>query len=166
VGEAFPDFVIGGQMSQTWVWLIWTESGEYETYSRGLRGVFATEKLANEHVKQAGGEIEKWKLLTELPVGVTVYAYTDAVMADGTLSPDSRGHKRHGHLRAKWKSWSHEEPSSPVGEIVPWSNKGPDLYVKVQGTDRERVKALFDRLVAEARSRLGVEKVSLLEDTD
>jgi hypothetical protein len=39
--------------SEEWtkVWLVWTEQGEYEQYSRDLRGVFVSKELAEGHAE-------------------------------------------------------------------------------------------------------------------
>ena len=135
------------------VYLVWTEQGEYEQYSHDLRAIFADKEQAEVHAGRLGGKVEEWDILTALPKAVTHYRWTDHIAQDGSLSPDEPRFGPHfGRRRDRWPSWNNEG-MAVRGELRDWNGKG-DLYVEVEGCDREAVKAEYARLVKEGRQRI------------
>jgi len=144
------------------VWLVFVESGQYSNYSRDCQGVFSTEALAEDFSKKVKGATERWGVLTpdKPPIEVMLHTWTDHITPEGKLSPDWKATNngmlfRHfGQTRSRQKTWSHLVPPM-MSRLGDWgSRRKQDLYVEVQGTDLEQVKAEHARLVALARSRL------------
>ncbi len=143
------------------VWLVWTEQGEYEQYSKDLRGVFETVALAEAFcgaILAAKGDatIEPNVTLSEAPHLVTEYCMADWVDAQGRLSPPKLTSgslpRNFGEERSARPRWHHEavEFKSDIG---PWNREDmPDRFVKVTGTNKEQVKAEHQRLVEVART--------------
>ena len=131
-------------------WAVWTEEGEYDEYTRDLRGLFRTEELAVAFaIKVGNGEVEKWKISEEMPVEVLRYTWTDHVAPDGRLSPDSPNGGWTGHERSHRCVWSHETANH--SRIRVWTERTASRYVEVWGTDLEWVKKEFARLVEQVR---------------
>lgn len=132
------------------VFLVWTEEGEYEMYSRDLRGIFSTRELAEQHKAIVGrergvdAEVAEWPVMDAPLSPAKHYNRAGHVLADGTVHRTSTG---------PWDTWEHECPRVK-GRIGPWSSRGPDLYVEVHGYDREAVEVEFRRLLSEARERV------------
>lgn len=137
------------------VWLVWTEQGEYEDYTRDLRGVFAEREAAEEHRRQldAAGEhvdeIEERTVLTTAPEPVDHHRLAAHILPDGTEDFGSRG-ERH----SSYRSWSNETKPLDSSRIAPWNTPGGDLFVEVEGSDLDAVAGEYERLLQQARDQL------------
>lgn len=138
------------------VWCVWTEHGDYENHSRDLRGVFATEELAEAHAAQIRQhetpdvcEVISEDVLGEIPSGVPWIKWS------AHITPSGREDEGLGYERdEKFKTWSNEITAAR-GRLDRWSYPGtPDLYVEVIGCDPEAVQAEYNRLLAVAREQL------------
>ena len=137
------------------IWAVFTESGEYESYSRDLAGVFATKELADAFAIVAHGEVEEWCVLDAAPIKVTQYHWREQVEPYGKLAPPrelrAQGTAHFGRSRYRALVWEHlAEHRSCTG---PWNGDNkPSRSIVVSGTDLAVVKAEHKRLVAEARA--------------
>ncbi len=128
------------------VFLVFTEQGEYEQYSRDLEGVFATKELADAFAVVIHGEVEEWDVLTSAPIPVKLYTWADHINPNGEIGTD-------GRRRDNWKSWAHQEGPT-TSKVSLWTYKtSPSRYISVSGTNLEEVKAEHKRLVAEVREK-------------
>lgn len=131
------------------VWLVWTESGEYESWSRDLRGVFATKELADGHAAQLGegAEVHTESVMTTIPKNVPYIewsAHIDSLGREDTGLGYGRG--------AQCRTWSNEI-SDAAGRISEWNRRqSDDLYVEVVGSDAGAVEAEYARLLTIARA--------------
>jgi hypothetical protein len=147
--------VTGDRMSRHIVWSVWTEDGEYEQWSRDLRGVFATAELAEAHAAQLREsreydvcEVLEESVLQEIPSRVPFIEWSAHITPDGA---EDRGL---GFDRGeKFKTWSNEiEPAT--GRVEPWNARQQPghMYIEVVGSDPEAVAAEYARLLTEVRA--------------
>jgi hypothetical protein len=149
-------------MSQS-VWCVWTEWGDYENYSRDLRGTFTTRELANAHAAQLIAvrsydvcEVVEERVLSEVPENVPYIIWSARIAPDG--SEDNRlGFNR----REAYRTWSNQiEPAK--GRLSKWNGlKSPkrDLYIEVIGSDPVAVETEYNRLLVMARAQLSASGV-------
>ena len=137
------------------LWLVWTEQGAYEQWSRDLRGIFAQRDLAERFAEMLRAqpvdsvEIVGEDVLYKLPSPGRLYKWSAHIKPDGEESSGS-GH----HVGRYFDCWLHEYPVVK-GEISRWSGASrPDLYVEVIGTNAVLVEAEYRRLVLEAQKQL------------
>jgi len=138
------------------VWIVFTEAGEYEQYSRDLEGVFATEELAQAFALVVSGEVEEHPVLNSAPVLVDQFEWSDYVAPDGKLSPERlfgrTVYRSFGRSRRTWQIWDHQAIDLR-SEVTDWDGrKSPSQYVRVEGRGKEQVKAEHHRLVAQVRA--------------
>lgn len=138
------------------VWCVWTESGEYEQFGRDLRGVFATQALAEAHATQLRAashydvvEVVGDSVLDEVPISVPHVRYTAHICPDGT-----EDHGLGFYRESGFSTWSNELRPLDSSRVALWSNKGADQYIEVIGSDEVLVAAEYDRLLVELRERL------------
>lgn len=141
------------------VWCVWTEDGEYETYTHDLRGIFATRELAESHAAQLRAdrhdsvEVVEEAVLDAVPTRVTRFVYAAHITADGT---EDKGQGYSGGVgTSEW--WSNELRPMDSSSIKKWTSvhdPRPDLVIRAEGSDRALVAAEYARLLAEARRRL------------
>jgi hypothetical protein len=139
------------------VWCVWTEWGEYEQFSRDLRGVFATAELATAHADQLEAsdrydvvEVVADEVMTTLPTRVPYVCWSAHIKRDGTEDRES-GFKR-GKL---FDTWSNELAPLGSAKCDKWSGRDiPDLFIEVVGSDPEMVATEYGRLLALAREQL------------
>lgn len=141
-------------MSREPIWCVWTESGEYDQYSRDLRGTFASEALAEAHAAQLRGrlyhvvEVVEDAVLDAVPVSVPYVRYAAHIWPDGTEDHDLGYH--HG---STWATWSNELLPLDSSRCVPWSTSArADMFIEVTGSDEALVAAEYDRLLAALRA--------------
>ena len=139
------------------VWLVWTEQGEYEDWSRDLRGVFPTRDLAEAHAKQLGAEAEvaEESVLELLPEDVPRICWAAHIRPDGTEAEGELGWER----GEKYRTWSNEITPA-LGHTAFWSGEWSgkrDRYVEVNGCDEQAVREEYARLLAQVRHELEAE---------
>ena len=134
------------------VWYVWAESGEYEQFSRDLRGTFASKKLAEAHAAQLREpatrydvvEVVQDVVLDEVPVSVPYVCYTAHIRPDGT-EDKALGYRR----GSEFSTWSNELLPLDYSRVDPWSHKDrADQYIEVIGSDEILVAAEYERLLA------------------
>ena len=131
-------------------------TGEYETYSYDLRGIFATEELANAHAAQSsqrdriiGPDVVRYEVRAT-PRALMRYEQGAHITAEGKEHP-GLGHRK---LGPTWKVWSHE--SSPVESRLAAldGDEEPDLFIEAEGTDPDLVQQAYQQRLAQARASL------------
>lgn len=145
------------------VWLVWTESGDYEQWSRDLAGIFGDRAAARAHADALEAhrdsldkvEIKREVVLTEPPTPVTYHRWSAHITPEGNEDP-GLGYNREAHDGWYW-CWSNSMRPAR-GKIVRWSGqqRSNDLYVEVTGYDLEAVRAKYARLLEKARRRLAL----------
>lgn len=144
----------------SYVWCVWTESGEYDSFSRDLRGIFPTERLAEAHAAQIRAandyedvvEVCREEVLPRVPSRVPYIKRSAHILPDGA---EDRGLGY--ELGKQFDGWSNEIAPLETARIGKWHGEKrglPDLFVEVIGSDSAAVKAEYERLLAVARQRL------------
>lgn len=139
------------------VWCVWTESGEYEQFSRDLRGIFVSEGLATAHADQLRGSgyynvvsVVEDEALSAIPVSVPYVRYSAHIWPDGT-EDHGPGYER----GPRFPTWSNECRPVEESRVGPWGSEGdPNQYIEVTGSDEAQVAFEFDRLLTDLRSRI------------
>lgn len=139
------------------VWAVWTESGEYEDWSRDLAGLFSDRAAARSHADALQAqresldvvEIKRETVLATPPEPVTYYRWSAHITEDGQED------KGLGYYRESCDGWWSHDLRPARGRLVRWSgDRAPDLYIEVTGHDLQAVRAKYDRLLQKARRRL------------
>ena len=136
------------------VWLVWTEWGEYEQFSRDLRGAFVSQQLADQHAAQLRAEgqyddveVVEINILNDLPVSVPHVRYAAHILPDGTEDA-GRGF----HRGSEYSTWSHELRPLESSRVGPWGHPDdPNQYIEVIGSDETLVSAEYNRLLDDLR---------------
>lgn len=139
------------------VWEVWTESGEYENFSRDLRGLFATEELAQAHADQLKAtreydrvEVAADRVQSVLPARVPCVQWSAHIWPNGTV--DMGLGRRAGR---QFDTWDNELAPLESSRCDPWSHgEAADLYIEAVGSDPELVKAEYQRLLIVAREQI------------
>lgn len=141
------------------VWCVWSESGEYEQFSRDLCGIFATRELAESHADQLRRqdgpdgvvEVVEDEVLSDLPVAVPYVRYAAHIWPDGTEDKGPGYHRR-----AEFQTWSNVLQPLDQARTDHWNRqqKPKDLYIEVIGSDEALVAAEYDRRLADVRGRM------------
>jgi len=141
------------------VWLVWTEHGEYEDWSRDLRGAFPTREIAEAHVAQLQAEDDRYDVCeaTEEPILASVPVQVPYIKWSAHILPNGEEDEGLGYDRGvKFQTWDNEI-TAVRGRLGKWygnySDK-PDLFIEVIGSDPEAVKLEYERLLADARQQL------------
>jgi hypothetical protein len=140
------------------VWAV-TE-GDYSDYR--VRCLFTTEKLAEQHKDNGGGDtVEEFLLLDRLPVKKTIYSINARIRPDGSVTAEHRdGGEPEVRTSVEFEAGSYQGILKPIMEArtlqAPYAGK--DWLVRVSGTDKAKVLKSFHDRVGQAKARtLGVE---------
>jgi|ERR1035437_1022012 hypothetical protein len=143
------------------IWCVWTEWGEYESFSRDLRGIFQTPELAEAHAAQLRidttydlVEVVENEILDALPQRVPHIEWS------AHINPDGSEDKGLGYDRgARYHTFSNELRPLHSSRVDEWSRQTHDLFIEVIGSDKDLVAAEYGRRLIEVRERLrGEEK--------
>jgi len=147
---------LDGEGDRVMVWCVWTEWGEYSQFSRDLRGIFASQLLAEAHAAQLRGgsydvvEVVEDEVLGVVPISVPYVRYAAHIRPDGTEDTHLGYHRG-----SAYSTWSNEIGPVESSRVGPWGSKeDPNQYIEVIGSDEALVSAEYDRLLVDLRSQI------------
>lgn len=144
-------FTVQSGQDASALWCVWTESGEYEQFRRELRGIFASEAVAEAHAAQLRGafysvvEVVMDAALDAVPTSVPYVRYAAHIWPDGTEDRDLGYHRG-----PAFRTWSNELRPLDSARCDPWS--ATDMFIEVIGSDEALVAAEYERLLVALRS--------------